>query len=206
MRLSRVCIVGPTQHSTSIKGGSGVSRRPTGQPAAITAWRSCVHSLNQKRPIVAAVVATSMCSVAVVSCCLWVVRRRQTAATLRSLTSLPHKAERISRLVKVNLPVMQTALQTAGAPVTSEPHRASRRKPRPSHLVLLLPGTLGTLTHRCCVSKCCKDKCKKKTNNYTKEKERERRLRYTTLTLLANYLRLWTAGRMEEYWSWVKNK
>lgn len=96
-------------------------------------------------------------------------------------------AERRSHLVKVNLSVKQTTLQTAGAPVTSEPHRASRREPRPSHLALLLPTTLGTLTRRWCVCGSIKDKCKKN-NNKTTEGEQERQLRCTTLTLLANYL------------------
>lgn len=83
-----------------------------------------------------------------------VMRRGKTAASSRSSPSLPHRVEGSSRLVKVNLSVKQTTLQTGGAPVTSE---GPRSEPRPSHLAPLLPTTLGTRTRCCCVCKRFKD-------------------------------------------------
>lgn len=154
--------------SLQIKGvewGKLVSRTHTGTPAAITAWRSCFHSLGQHRPFAtAAVVVTGTYSAVAVSCWVWVVRCGHRLFPTRWRWS--------SRLVKVNLPVKQTPLQTAGAPVTSEPHRASRREPQPSHLALLLPTTLGTLTRCCCVWRSFKDKCKKITSKQNKSESK----------------------------------
>lgn len=187
-----------------VEWGKLVSRKPTRQPVVIAAWRSCFRSPDRNRPIaVAAAVATRMRSAGAVSSCVWVVRRGQTAASLHSSPSLPHRAERSSRLVKVNLPVKQTTLQTAGAPVTSEPHRASRREPRPSHLALLLPTTLGTLTCCCCVCKSFKDKCKKN-NNKTKQRRESQRdswdiphWHFWPITCVCGQR---FAVRMKEYW------
>lgn len=72
---------------TGVEWGKLVSRKHTGQPAAVAAWRSCFLNLDQNRPIAAsAAVATRMCSAAAVSCWVRVVRRGQTAESLRGET------------------------------------------------------------------------------------------------------------------------
>lgn len=100
-----------------------------------------------------------------------------------------HKAKRGSCLVKVNFPFKQTALQTAGTAVTSEPPRC-------------LAESLGSLTSR----------------NYslehhtadasagavrTGEKCKQRGGLDVALTLLANYSCLWSAIGCLEGGKWV---
>lgn len=102
-----------------------------------------------------------------------------------------HKAKRGFCLVKVNLPFKQTALQTAGTALTSEPPTVgASQRTRPSQYLQLLQRT----PHCCCIAGAEK----------TAEKCKQRGGLDGPLTHWANYSCLWsTIGCLEEgKWVW----
>lgn len=113
----------------------------------------------------------------------------QTEAPLALLVS-SHKAKRGSCLVKVNFPFKQTALQTAGTLVTSEPPRC-------------LAESLGPLTS---CNYCLEHNTAVASTGAVKtgEKCKQRGGLDEPLTLLANYSCLWSAiGCLEGgKWFW----